>query len=419
MASSNRRVLVNGGGPAGAVTAFWLAKGGFEVVVTERSMSRPYGQGVDVTGRAVDIIKKMGLEQRIRDSTTGEAGLTVVDDQSEDVAPPLGTAPIEGGTASVTQEIEIMRRDLTKIFVDAAEALPNVTFRYGCTVDEVQQHEKSITAVLSDTGEQEDFTAIIGADGLGSAIRKLTFDPETNRRSVSPTDTYVAFFSIPGDPKYDTPVGKLQHANKGRGILIRPIDKKGTQRSCYLMSQSDSQELAQVARTGSQEDQKALLDNRFRELTGPLGKRAVQGMHSADDFYFTRIVQIKLDSWHSGRAALVGDAGYSPSPLTGQGTTLAIIGAYVLAGEMAKSPDDLERAFTSYYDILNKFVSESQEIPLGGQAPKLILPQSDWGIWLLRTFYKIISWAGVWRLLNFGNETVKIELPEYDFGGPD
>ena len=202
MASSNRRVLVNGGGPAGAVTAFWLAKGGFEVVVTERSMSRPYGQGVDVTGRAVDIIKKMGLEQRIRDSTTGEAGLTVVDDQGEDVAPPLGTAPIEGGTASVTQEIEIMRRDLTKIFVDAAEALPNVTFRYGCTVDEVQQHEKSITAVLSDTGKPEDFTAIIGADGLGSAIRKLTFDPEINRRSVSPTNTYVAFFSIPGDPKY-------------------------------------------------------------------------------------------------------------------------------------------------------------------------------------------------------------------------
>ncbi|KAM3419062.1 hypothetical protein BST61_g5017 [Cercospora zeina] len=227
---------------------------------------------------------------------------------------------------------------------------------------------------------------------------------------------YVAFFSMPGDPTYDTPVGKLQHANKGRGIFIRPIDKKGTRSSCYLMSWTEDQDLAQVARTGSQEDRKALLDKMFRGFNGPLGKRAVEGMLDADDFYFTRIVQIKLDMWHRGRAALLGDAAYSPSPLTGQGPTLAITGAYVLAGEMAKSPDDLQQAFASYHRVLKDFASESQQIPLGGQAPKLALPQSDWGIWLLRFFYKIIAFSGLWRLLNFGNETVKVELPEYNLG---
>lgn len=117
MTATHRRVLVNGAGPAGAVTAFWLAKAGFEVMVTERSTSRPYGQGIDLTGRAVDIVKRMGLEQTIRAHTTGEEGLTLVDNQGMNVAPPLGIAPIEGGTASVTQEIEITRRDMTRIFV--------------------------------------------------------------------------------------------------------------------------------------------------------------------------------------------------------------------------------------------------------------------------------------------------------------
>ena len=117
MTGTNQRILVNGGGPAGAVTAFWLAKAGFEVVVTERSTSRPYGQGIDLTGKAVDIVKRMGLEQIIRDSTTGEEGLTLVDDQGKNVAPPLGISPLDGGSASITQEIEIMRSDMTRIFV--------------------------------------------------------------------------------------------------------------------------------------------------------------------------------------------------------------------------------------------------------------------------------------------------------------
>ncbi|KAI5370383.1 Putative FAD-binding domain, FAD/NAD(P)-binding domain superfamily [Septoria linicola] len=417
MAARNRRVLVNGAGPAGAVTAFWLAKAGFGVLVTERSTSKPYGQGIDITGRAVDVVQRMGLEQRIRANTTGEEGLGLADDVGENVAPPLGTAPVEGGTASVSQEIEIMRSELTKIFVDAAETMSNVTFRYGVTVDEIHQNEKSITAVLSDSSKPQEFDAIIGADGLGSRVRKLTFDSETDRECTYPTNTYVAFFSIPGDPANDPPVGKFQHGNKGRGILMRPIDKKGTRRSCYLMSWTENEHLAQVARSGSSDEQKAILDKLFREFQGPLGARSVEGMYKADDFYFTRIVQVKLDKWHSGRAALVGDAGYSPSPLTGQGTTLAIIGAYVLAGEMSKNPDDLETAFTSYRDILQRFVKESQAIPLGGRAPKLALPQTDWGVWILRSFFWLISVTRIWKLFNFGNETVKFELPRYEFDG--
>jgi 2-polyprenyl-6-methoxyphenol hydroxylase-like FAD-dependent oxidoreductase len=145
-----RRVLVVGGGPAGSVTAFWLAKAGFEVVVVERSTVEPYGQGIDVTDEAVDVVKRMGLLEQIKSSTTGESGFTMVDDAGKDIAS-LGTNSLDdgkGGIGSPTQEIEashcpffekaichltikqIMRGKLVNILAQAAKD-QGAEFRYG------------------------------------------------------------------------------------------------------------------------------------------------------------------------------------------------------------------------------------------------------------------------------------------------
>jgi 2-polyprenyl-6-methoxyphenol hydroxylase-like FAD-dependent oxidoreductase len=104
-----RRVLVVGGGPAGSVTAFWLAKAGFKVVVAERSTTEPYGQGIDVTDEAVEVVRRMGLLEKIKSSTTGESGFSMVDDAGKEIAS-LGTNPAEDGKESFgspTQEIEV------------------------------------------------------------------------------------------------------------------------------------------------------------------------------------------------------------------------------------------------------------------------------------------------------------------------
>ncbi|KAK4629301.1 Monooxygenase CTB7 [Fulvia fulva] len=414
MTTDKRRILVNGGGPAGSVTAFWLAKAGFDVLVTERSTTKPLGQGVDVTNMAVDIMKYMGIYQTIKDSTTGEQGITLVDDDGKNVAPAVGTAPEKGGTLSVTQEIEIMRSDLTRVVADAAKALPNVEYRYGCTIEAIKQDEKGATVTLSTSSTPERFHAIIGADGTRSRVRNLAFSKHANDTCTDPKNTYVGFFSMAGDPSYDIPFAKLQHATGGRTAFIRPIDRGGRRSSGYIMCTKKDDALARVAESRSMDEHKDALATLFKDMRG-VGPRILKGMYDAEDFYFTRIVQIKLDSWHSGRCALVGDAGYAPSPLTGQGTTLAIIGGYVLAGEMARSPDDLKVAFGRYRDVLKTFVEESQTIPLGGRAPELVNPQSEWGIWIVRTLFWFVSVTGVWRWFNFGNETIKVEIPEYEF----
>ena len=326
----------------------------------------------------------------------------------------MGAAPAEGGTASVTQEIEIMRGDITRIFANAAKSFPKVTYRYGCTVSEIRQSRKSVFVVFNDSDKVDEFSAVIGADGLASKVRKLIFDTTVNDNCYCSTDTNVAFYSIPGDPNHDLPNARLQQGNKGRAIWIRPMDREATRASCYLLMTGHDGELEDVARKGTMEQKKAALESLFKEFRG-MGSRAMHGMYESSDFYFTRIVQVKLDTWHDGRCGLVGDAGYCPSPLTGQGTTLAIMGAYILAGELALNPDDPEAALTEYQSKFEGFVKKAQQLPLWGLAPKLALPWTDWGVWAQRSFIWFISWTGVWKLFNFGNETMRFQLPQYEF----
>ncbi|THW79365.1 oxidoreductase [Aureobasidium pullulans] len=418
-------ILIVGGGPAGSSTAFWLAKSGFKVTVAERSTVAPYGQGIDITDEAVDVVKKMGLWDEIKANTTGESGFAMVDDVGTEIGS-VGTNPAEEGkmVLSPTNEIEIMRGILTNIFADAAKK-QGAEYRYGCTITNIQQGDNSVTATLSDTDEPEKFTAIIGADGVASRVRNLTFDKSATEDCFKQTDTFVAYFSMEVDPADQKTYSVLQHANKGRVIWVRPIDRTGSRVSGYLMvTTTESAELQKVARHGTVQEQKVLLENMFANIGG-LREKVVQGMNDSEDFYFTRVVQVKLDAWHRGRCALVGDAGYCPSPLTGQGTTMAVLGAYYLAGELTANPNDPEAAFTNYRKKFEGFVQENGSIPLGGRAPKLVCPQSDLGVWMVRSVFSTMARPGFKKLLaslpslpsfvpSFGGGNKKSQLPDYD-----
>ncbi|KAG9563047.1 oxidoreductase, partial [Aureobasidium melanogenum] len=415
-------VLIVGGGPAGSSTAFWLAKAGFRVTVAERSTIPPYGQGIDITDEAVDIVKNMGLWEKIKDNTTGESGFALLDDAGKQIGMVGTNSADQSKTAfSPTNEIEIMRGTLTNIFMDAAKE-QGVEYRYGCTVSDIQQEASSVTATLSDTNQAEEYTAIIGADGVASRVRNLAFDKTITENCFKQTDTYVAYFSMQVDPKHQITHSVGQHANKGRIMWIRPIDKTGSRASGYLIvTTTDAADLHQAARNGTVEQQKAVLDKRY-EGVGGIKDRILQGMRKSQDFYFTRVVQVRLDTWHSGRCALVGDAAYCPSPLTGQGTTMALIGSYILAGELTANPEDPAAAFTNYRKKFEGFVQEHGTIPLGGRAPKLLAPQSDLGIWSIRFIFGTITRPGFQKLFeslpslpSFGGQVKKFRLPDYHF----
>ena len=407
MTSTQRRVLIVGGGIAGPVVAFWLAKAGFRVTLLERSRDpTKIGQGIDLRGPALEIVRRMGLESEVRSRTTHEQGFAFVDDDGKLIAA-LGTAA-EGGT-TLTQEIEIMRSELAAILAAAADAHENVTFKYGCTVTEIRQSERCVTVVLSDSDKAEDFEFVVGADGLRSKVRELVWDTQAKKDSYRPfEDNYCAYFSIPSHED-DFPYSRVQHARGGRSILIRPVNKEKS--SAYLLFRRLSTELESTLRK-PMEAQKAAVAEIFADFPG-LGGRALQGMKDTMDFYFDRATQIKLSKWSNGRCVLVGDAAYSPSPLTGQGTTLAIVGSYVLAGELADCPLDPNAAFSGYEERLRDYVKEAQSVPLGGIVTKLVLPMTEWGIWVLRTVFWLFAWSDVWKWLDLAAPT-KFKVPEYD-----
>jgi 2-polyprenyl-6-methoxyphenol hydroxylase-like FAD-dependent oxidoreductase len=413
MATISAKVLIVGGGPAGATAAYWLAQAGYHITVAERSTDKfAYGQGIDVTGPAVQVVQKMGVYDQIKFKVTGEAGFTILNDQGKAIAT-VGTATNEKGKGlSLTQEIEIMRGDITQILADKAKESDRVTYRYGCTVTELRQCDTHVSAVFANTERSEDFSFVIGADGLMSRTRKMAFPPEMVDACYKGLDQYTAFFSLPHQPE-DIPNARLQHAVCGRAVLIRPTSLASPERSsCYMVDTGKSPALA---KTQSAEEQKTLFAERFRDFPGETGRRVLEGMWDAKDFYCAQSAQIKLEIWSQGRVALVGDAAYCPSPASGMGTVLAILGSYVLAGEIVASPRDLGAAFERYEQRLRGFVERAQYIPLGGLLPKIGNPQSWAGIQAIRFIFWFIAWTGVWKLFNVKQGDGEFELPDYGF----
>jgi len=410
------RILIIGGGPAGATAAFFLAKAkpNFHITVAERSTSKfAYGQGIDITGPAIPIVQQMGVYEQIQSKVTGETGFALLGDDGEVIAQ-VGTTKDKKGL-SLTQEIEIMRGDLAKILADAAKQNERVEYRYGCTVSELHQSSDCVTALLSDTNQHETFHAVIGADGLMSRTRALAFSPEILKDCYKAQDQYTAFFSIAHQPE-DVPNARLQHAPGGRAVLIRPTSLSSpTRSSCYMISTGSSPAL-QASLSKSSEEQKALFASTFADFPRNTGSRVLQGMQESQDFYLAQTAQIKLPTWSNNRIVLSGDAAYCPSPPTGMGTVLAILGSYVIAGELARNPSDPAAAFAKYEERLRGYVEKAQYVPLAGYLPAIGNPQSNLGVRVLRFVFWAIAWSGVWKLFSLKKGDDGFVLPEYEFG---
>ncbi|KAH6877075.1 oxidoreductase [Thelonectria olida] len=366
---AQKRVLIAGGGIAGPVLAYWLGKSGYKVVVLERLQEhqRQAGQVIDIEGPSKEIVSRMGILDEIQQGSTKEAGVSFVDESGR----ALGMFPA-GQSAGATKLIEIMRPVLGKILFDAADAFENVEFRFGCTVASSEQSENAV---------QVEYSTI-----RGTKTRDLIL-PGTNSQScIKSLNVFVAFFSIPTQPQ-DGPCSRLYTMTGRKSALIKPMTEEES--SAYFIHAKYDQELHEARESRDIEKQKEVLARRYRGC-GWETDRIVQGMLETDNFYFEEISQVKLDKWSHGRCVLLGDAAWCPSPLTGQGTNVAILGAYVLASKLVEHGDDLECALGEYERDMRPFVSTIQSIPLGGYAPLIGNPDSSWGVWLFRS---VVSWV--------------------------
>jgi len=352
--------VISGAGVAGPALAWFLARSGTRVTLVEKAASLlPHGQNVDIQNTARIIIQKMGLQEEFLRRGTKEKGTQFVDTQGKTFAP----LPLTKESAiSATSEYEILRGDLADLLYQATKDHPNVDYRFGTTIKKVLSNdEKSVKVELS-TGEVQEYDLLVLSDGQWSKLRTQIF-PE-DAVNVVDLGMYVGYWTV---PRISTDDGwwNVYMGTGSRTITIRP-DPHGTSRAMYSrMPRTEEQKKEwQDAIRAPRHVQEALLKRDFYDA-GWQSKRLLDAMPQAEDFYFQAMQQIRMSTWSSNRVVCLGDTAHAPTALTGMGTSLAINGAYSLAGELSKleQGEHPERALQAYERVFKPFVDKVQQVP--------------------------------------------------------
>lgn len=406
-------VLISGGGIAGPCFAWWLSQlPDTTITILERAPEpRTSGQAIDIRAAGVQVIRKMGLEEIIKSKHTTEEGLSFVDENGKAIAsfPSTGDA----GNQSMTSEFEILRGDLAEVFYDATK--DRVKYVFDEYLTGLEEKGDKVKATFANHLPPKEYDLVVGADGMISKTRQISFGLGENEDNyLRRLGQFCAFFTIPRIES-DTRWAVWYNAPRGRLILIRP-DRYGSTR-CYIAvtdwNLSRFDEIKSTIRQGV-ESQMAWLEAEFKDV-GWQKERVITGMKTSQDFYMQEIAQVKMEKFVQGRVALLGDAGYCPSPISGMGTTTAVVAAYVLAGEIAKLSDDIPTALRNYQAVLKPFIQQVQTLPPG--APQILNPQTTYGIttlqyalgfassgWIRSAALKIAAWLP---------QSKKWALPDY------
>ncbi|MCP2335213.1 FAD-dependent monooxygenase [Actinomadura rupiterrae] len=339
-----KRVLISGASIAGPALAYWLARYGYDVTVVERAPGiRPGGQAVDFRGHVhLSVLEKMGLLDEIRAHQTGNGPLYMLDEQGN----PMVTLP-----ASFTGgEVEILRGDLAGLLYERTR--DDVRYRFEDSIASLTETADAVH-VTFERGAPETFDLVVGADGLHSNVRRLVFGPE--QRFVRDSGHHVAIFEAPNRLALREDV--LLYSEPGRGLALYPI-RQSAAANVMCVFAADK---VTVGRHDIQ-GQKRLVAQAYDGMGWSSGQ-VLADLWEARYFYFDSISVVKMDHWTRGRVALLGDAGYGAT-CGGMGTGLAIVCAYVLAGELAASADH-QTAFTNYEQQIKKFTKACQQVAGG------------------------------------------------------
>jgi 2-polyprenyl-6-methoxyphenol hydroxylase-like FAD-dependent oxidoreductase len=367
------RILISGASIAGPVLAYWLTRYGFEVTVVERAptLRKTGGHAVDLFRPSMQISAQMGVLPQIEALATGTNTMTVY---REGVTRPATIDINKLVNAASDQHVEIMRDDLGEVYYNAGR--DHVEYLFGDSITAIS-HNGDVTF---ERAAPRRFDVVVGADGLHSNVRRLVFGEDAAQTEF--LGGYLAVISAPKTLACDGE--SLTHLGAGRVAMIYTAQPLDDARVVFLFRSKDELQYhyRDVVR------QKELLSGVFNGMH-PQVDRWLKEVDATQAFYFDSITQLQLDTWSRGRVTLVGDAGYCPGPAVGGSTSIAVLGAYVLAGELARASGDYARAFAEYERHMGEPVRRSRAFARA--AAKTIVPGSRGGAWALTRVGQLIS----------------------------
>ncbi|GBQ27730.1 2-polyprenyl-6-methoxyphenol hydroxylase [Gluconacetobacter sacchari DSM 12717] len=395
-----RSVLVSGASIAGPALAYWLDRHGFAVTVVERAPTiRTGGYPIDVRGTAIDVVERMGLLPQIRAAHIASRAMNFVDGQGR----VIGSVPIyEAIGSDSARDVELPRGTLASLLHDATRN-GTIAYRFNDSIDSLHDDGQGIDVGFA-SGRRARYDVVIGADGLHSRTRRLVVGPE---------DTFThslgfcfSLFSMPNDRGLSH--GGIVHAEAGRISGIWAVQDSPRVFGFLAFATDDAP--AAISRDVAEQIR------RTRAAFAGMGwevPRLLDAMAAADDLYFDSVCQIRMPCWSKGRVALVGDAAFAPSFRSGQGTSLALVGAYILAGELA-THDDPQDAFAAYERVARPFVEANQALATGDNGA-FFLPRTQKDIQARDRVLAEIARNGPTGMFDASKQAVhaSLRLPDY------
>ncbi|WP_225725175.1 MULTISPECIES: FAD-dependent monooxygenase [unclassified Nocardia] len=385
----NQTVLISGASIAGPALAYWLQRYGFAVTVVERAPElRPGGQAVDFTGETHhDVLRRMGILDDIYAHRTGTTDVVYVDDSGKKLAVMPGE--FTGG------DVEILRGDLARIMYE--KTYRNCEYIFGDSISSLTETDNGVW-VEFENGAPREFDLVFGADGIHSRVRRLAFGPEKD---------YVKhlghYYCVAGaNPWLAQPAGERQRVTSyGYNTPGRVAIGGGSKAQQFYVFAAPELDYPR----GDVAAQRQIVKDTFAGM-GWQVPRMLAELDGFDDIYLDSVAMVrKMDSYSRGRVALVGDAGYG-NTLGGFGTGLAVVGAYIMAGELAVSGGDHVAAFARYDKLMRGYTKMAEQ----SNAGRFFAPKTARGIKFRNWF---LGSKGMDLMVKMAEKQKNIDLPDY------
>ncbi|GIM81433.1 FAD-dependent monooxygenase [Salinispora arenicola] len=384
------RILISGAGVTGPALAYWLSRSGAETTVVEIAPTlRASGFAVDFRGPThLGVLERMGLIDDLRAIQTHSGALRCVDE--------LGRTIFELPTEIAGGDIEVNRRDLSRALYELSA--PHAEYLFGEAITALSELGDGVHVEFVN-GKARTFDLVIGADGLHSRVRRLAFGPE--QRYVRHLGYYLGGWSLPNDLGAD--ITPQQYNVPGRMASVAADQRDPSRADAFVVFASP--QLRYDWRNLNQ--QKTLITNAFTGL-GWHVPLLLDSLNQASELYFDSISRVTATRWVTGRTALLGDAAWGLT-LGGMGVGTGIVGAYVLAGELAAARGEYHTAFAAYQRRMRPYAARWQR---GTNPGRLLAPSTAWG---LRTRNSLFATRLVQKLLVMTTKTLatRQSLPAY------